>query len=169
MLVVMGVSFVDLIPFWACSLIRSRWISWKQGLTPYPAAMFDLATDQTSIKLVQEFYEAGRIVSAVCHGPAAFINVKLSDGSYLIANSPVTGFSNDEEDSVGLTPAMPFKLEDELNEKSGGKFQKADQPWGDKVVIARDGRLITGQNPASAAHIGQAVYEAIFGDLVSKD
>ena len=134
----------------------------EQALTRSPEAMFDLVTDQTSIKLIQEFYEAGRSVSAVCHGPAALINVKLSDGTYLLANSPVTGFSNDEEDSVGLTSVMPFKLEDELNKNSDGNFQKATEPWGEKVVIARDGRLITGQNPASAGPVGQAIYKAIF-------
>jgi len=130
--------------------------------------MFDLATDSTSHQMIREFWEAGRIVSAVCHGPAALINAKLSDGSYLIANAPVTGFSNAEEDTVGLTSAMPFKLEDELNKNSGGKFEKASEQWGVKVVVAKDGRLITGQNPASAGAVGEAIYEAIFGDLKTK-
>ncbi|KAI9876831.1 MAG: hypothetical protein M1830_005507 [Pleopsidium flavum] len=130
--------------------------------------MFDLATDQTSHQLIREFYEHNRIVSAVCHGPAALVNAKLSDGSYLIANAPVTGFSNAEEDAVNLTSAMPFKLEDELNKNSGGKFEKATEPWGVKVVVAKGGRLITGQNPASAGAVGEAIYEAIFGDLKTK-
>ena len=129
--------------------------------------MFDLATDETSLQVIREFSEAGRVVSAVCHGPAALINAKLSDGSYLIADSPVTGFSNDEEDSVGLTPAMPFKLEDELNKSSGGRFEKAKEPWGEKVVVGRDGRLITGQNPASAGAVGEAIYQAISGNHTS--
>lgn len=130
--------------------------------------MFDLATDETSHKVIREFYESGRIVSAVCHGPAAFVNAKLSDGSYLIGDSAVTGFSNDEEDTMGTTSAMPFKLESELNKNSGGHFQKAKDAFGEKVVIAKGGRLITGQNPASAKGVGEAIYEAIFGDLVSK-
>ena len=131
-------------------------------------AMFDLAGDETSHKIIREFYEAGRIVAAVCHGPAALVNAKLSDGSYLIGNSPVTGFSNDEEDTTGLTSAMPFRLETELNKNSGGHFQKAKEAWGEHVVIAKGGRLITGQNPASAKAVGEAIYEAIFGELVSK-
>ncbi|MCJ1391290.1 hypothetical protein MMC18_004153 [Xylographa bjoerkii] len=131
--------------------------------------MFDLATDETSHKVIREFYEAGRIVAAVCHGPAALVNAKLSDGSYLIGDSPVTGFSNDEEDAVGLTSAMPFQLETELNKNSGGHFQKAKEAWAEKVVIAKGGRLITGQNPASAKAVGEAIYEAIFGELVSKN
>ncbi|MCJ1432371.1 hypothetical protein MMC27_001727 [Xylographa pallens] len=130
--------------------------------------MFDLAGDETSHKVIREFYEAGRIVAAVCHGPAALVNAKLSDGSYLIANSPVTGFSNDEEDTVGLTSAMPFRLETELNKNSGGHFQKAKEAWSENVMVAKGGRLITGQNPASAKAVGEAIYEAIFGDLVSK-
>ena len=125
--------------------------------------MFDLATDQTSLQIIREFYEAGRVVSAVCHGPAAFVNAKLSNGKYMIDGAPVTGFSNTEEDSVGLMSAMPFSLEDELNKVSDGKFVKADEPWGEKVVVANGGKLITGQNPASAAGVGKAIYAAISG------
>ena len=130
-------------------------------LTSADIAMFDLATDETSHKVIREFAEAGKVVSAVCHGPAALINAKLSDGSYLIANAPVTGFSNTEEDQVGLTKAMPFLLEDELNKNSGGKFEKATEPWALKVVVAKDGKLITGQNPASAAAVGEAILKSI--------
>ena len=127
-------------------------------------AMFDLPMDQTSIQLIREFFESGRIVSAVCHGPAAFVNAKLTDGSYLIADSHVTGFSNDEEEQFGTASAMPFKLEDALNKSSGGHFEKAKEAWGPHVVISKNGRLITGQNPASAAGVGEAIHKAIFGD-----
>lgn len=65
--------------------------------------MFDLATDTKSQQLIREFYEAGKVVSAVCHGPAALVNVKLSDGSLLIKDQPLTAFSNAEEDSVDLS------------------------------------------------------------------
>ena len=123
--------------------------------------MFDLATDETSHQIIREFWESGRIVSAVCHGPAAIAKATLSDGSYLIADAAVTGFSNAEEDAVQLTAYMPFKLEDELNKNSGGKFEKAAEPWGAKVVVAKDGRLITGQNPASAGALGEAVLKAL--------
>ncbi len=132
--------------------------------------MFDLATDETSHALINEFYAANKIVSAVCHGPAALARVKLADGSgYLLAGQRVTGFSNAEEEQAGLTKAMPFLLEDALSEASGGKFEKAKEPWAEKVVVARGGRLITGQNPASATGVGQAIYDAIFGELTSKD
>lgn len=131
--------------------------------------MFDLATDSTSHALINEFYAAGKIVSAVCHGPAALAKVKLPNGKYLVDGQAVTGFSNDEEDAVQLSPYMPFMLEDALNEASGGKYVKADAPWAEKVVVAGDGRLITGQNPGSATGVGQAIYDAIFGELTTKD
>ena len=120
--------------------------------------MFDLATDLTSHQIINEFWEAGKVVSAVCHGPAALVNAKLSDGTYLIKDKEVTGFSNVEEDQAGLSKAMPFLLETDLA-KNGGKFVKADQPWGVKVSVA--GNLITGQNPASATGVGEAIKTAI--------
>ncbi|KAH8600749.1 putative chaperone protein HSP31 [Bisporella sp. PMI_857] len=131
--------------------------------------MFDLATDEASHKLITEFYEHNKVLAAVCHGPAAFAKVKLSSGEYLIAGQPVTGFSNSEEDAMGLTSQMPFKLEDALAEASGGKFVKSSEDWGKKVVVGRGGLLITGQNPASATGVGQAIYDAIFGELTTKD
>lgn len=131
--------------------------------------MYDLATDATSHKLINEFYDHNRIVSAVCHGPAALAKVQVSDGKYLLDGQKVTGFSNAEETSVGLMAAMPFSLEDELNKASGGHYVKAENAWGEKVVVSREGRLITGQNPASATGVGQAIYDAIFGQLTTKD
>merc|ERR1711939_138876 len=123
--------------------------------------MFDLAKDETSHALAREFAEAGKVVSAVCHGPAALAYVKLSDGSYLIKDAEVTGFSNTEEDTVQLSKYMPFMLEDALKQ-NGGKYVKADQDWGEKVVVSgKDGKLITGQNPASAAAVGKAIFKAI--------
>ena len=79
--------------------------------------MYDLATDAKSIQLIKEFFENGKIVGAICHGSAALVNVKLSDGSYLVADTEVTGFSNDEEDEIKLSEFMPFMLETELNKK----------------------------------------------------
>ena len=122
--------------------------------------MWDLSTSQTSIDLIREFHSASRILSAVCHGPAVFVNATLADGSYLIKDTPVTGFSNAEEDSIGTSSYMPFMLEDELK-KRGGKFEKASQPWAEKVVVAHNGKFITGQNPASAAGVGKALLEAL--------
>ncbi|KIX97986.1 uncharacterized protein Z520_06065 [Fonsecaea multimorphosa CBS 102226] len=123
--------------------------------------MYDLATDPTSIQLIREFFEAGKVVAALCHGPASLVNVKLLDGSYLVADAEVTGFSNAEEDSVGLSQFMPFMLETELDKHSNGRYRKADKPWAEFVVVSKGGRLITGQNPASATATGNAIAKAI--------
>ncbi|KAM3516725.1 hypothetical protein NHJ13051_009639 [Beauveria bassiana] len=123
--------------------------------------MFDLASDSNSHALVREFYESGKIVSAVCHGPAALVKVKLSNGEYLVANNAVTGFSNAEEEIFKFTDAMPFALESELK-NNGGKYEKAAEPFGVKIVAGgKDGKLITGQNPPSAAVIGDTLLKAI--------
>jgi putative intracellular protease/amidase len=121
--------------------------------------MFDLVDDAVSHKLISDFFDAGKIVSAVCHGPIALAKVKLSDGSYLVDGQPVTGFSNVEEKQAGHTKDMPFLLEDVL-QQNGGKYETAE-PWGPKVVIGRSGKLITGQNPASAKPLGEAIKKAL--------
>ena len=120
--------------------------------------MFDLAIDSTSHELINEFYAENKVIAAVCHGPAALAKVKLPSG-YLLAGQPVTGFSNSEETAVGLLEAMPFSLEDELK-AAGGKYEKTED-WGVKVVVANGGKLITGQNPASATSIGEAILKEI--------
>ena len=121
--------------------------------------MFDLAVDEVSRKVIAEFASKGKIVSAVCHGPGAFVNVTLPNGEHLLKGKQVTGFSNTEEDTMGLSKAVPFLLEDKLNEVTGGKFVKADEPWGVKVVV--DGNILTGQNPASAKGLGEAIVKAV--------
>lgn len=87
------------------------------------------------------------------------MNVKLPDGTFLLKGKAVTGFSNDEEDSAKLSEFMPFMLETKLQEASGGKYEKADQLYAEKVVV--DGKLITGQNPASARGVGEAITKAL--------
>ncbi|KAF3917327.1 hypothetical protein ABW21_db0200269 [Orbilia brochopaga] len=119
------------------------------------APMFDLATDSNSIALIREFYEKGKIIGAVCHGPAALVNVKLSSGEHLLQGQPVTAFSNAEEDIVQATAAMPFALETELAKSSDGKYEKAAEPFGPHVAVGHGGRLLTGQNPASATPLGK--------------
>lgn len=119
--------------------------------------MFDLATDPDSQELIKQFWDAGKIVSAVCHGPAALANVKLNDGTYLIADKAVTGFSSAEEDAFGTSKYMPFVLESALI-ANGGKYTKGDN-WAEHVV--QDGKLLTGQNPASAGALGDAVLAAL--------
>ncbi|KAK6507413.1 hypothetical protein TWF481_005846 [Arthrobotrys musiformis] len=123
--------------------------------------MFDLAVDATSQALIREFYEKGKIISAVCHGPAAFVNVKLTNGEHILQDQPVTGFSNYEEDAVGLSETVPFLLEDSLDKASRGKFEKADEPWAAHVAVGRGGRLITGQNPASATPLGNELLKQL--------
>ncbi|KUI68780.1 Glyoxalase 3 [Cytospora mali] len=121
--------------------------------------MFDLYSDATSQKLIADFASKGKVVAAVCHGPAALINVKLADGTPLLKGREVTGFSNVEEDQVQLSPYMPFMMETELGKVSGGKYVKAAEPWGEKVVVS--GNVITGQNPASAHKVGEEIIKAL--------
>ncbi|KAI1412549.1 ThiJ/PfpI family protein [Hypoxylon sp. FL1857] len=120
--------------------------------------MFDLATDKDSIALINEFWAKGKVTSAVCHGPAAFVNVKLPSGESLLKGRDVSAFTNAEEDAVGMSKYMPFKLEDKIKE-GGANFQKASEPWAPTVCVA--GKLITGQNPASAKGVGEAIAKAL--------
>jgi len=120
--------------------------------------VFDLAVDPVSQQITSEFAAAGKVVSAVCHGPAALVGVKLPGGGFLVEGKQVTGFSNEEEEMVGKTKVVPFLLEDKLKE-IGGKYAKSGEPWGEKVVV--DGRLVTGQNPASAKGVGEAVVKLV--------
>jgi integrase len=105
-------------------------------------------------------YESGKIVSAVCHGPAGLLEVKLSNGDHLIKGKDITGFSWKEEVIAKRDPAVPFSLEEEL-QKRGGKYGKALVPFTSHIV--EDGRLITGQNPGSAAAVGKAVVAKLQG------
>ncbi|KAF6766776.1 ThiJ/PfpI [Kalmanozyma brasiliensis GHG001] len=122
---------------------------------------FDLPVDSTSQALIKGFYEAGKPTSAVCHAPAVFTDVKLSDGSYLVNGKTVTCFTNEEEEQAGLTKAVPWLVESRLVER-GAKFEKT-QPWGEKVVVDKTGGklLISGQNPASAAGVGKEILAAL--------
>ncbi|XP_059156575.1 uncharacterized protein LOC131941358 [Physella acuta] len=115
--------------------------------------MFDLATDETIAKITAHVYDHGGVVAAVCHGPAGLVPIKLADGSSIVKGKKVTCFSNDEEDAVQLSDQMPFMLETRLGQL-GASFSKADK-WQENVVV--DGRLITGQNPASSTSLGKAL------------
>lgn len=127
--------------------------------------MFDLTEDPTSLALIQTFAAAKKPVAAVCHGPCVFLNATTPSGTPLLAGAEVTGFSNTEEDQAQMSSAMPFMLETELDRVSGGKYVKAEEPWGEKVVVSKTagigGVLITGQNPASATGVGKALLEAL--------
>lgn len=108
--------------------------------------LWDLAVDQNSIALIENFLQQDKPVAFVCHSPAALKNVKVN-GEYLVKGKKVTGFSNSEEAGVGLTDVVPFLLEDALKD-NGGQYEKGAD-WESYVV--EDGLLITGQNPGSSA------------------
>lgn len=127
-------------------------------------AMFDLATDITSKKLLREFADEALVISAVCHGVAALVDVPTSDGQ-LIAGREVTGFSNAEEKAIHGDEgehAVPFLLEDALKVNTD-RYVKSDEVWSPKVVSTSYGKgaLITGQNPASAYEIAVEILKAI--------
>jgi putative intracellular protease/amidase len=113
--------------------------------------MWDLADNPTLSALLATAYESGKVVAAVCHGPAALVNVRLPSGAPLVAGKKVTGFSNVEEEAVGLAKVVPFALETTLVDR-GGKYE-AGPLWQPFAVV--DGRLVTGQNPASSALAAQ--------------
>lgn len=118
-------------------------------------AMWDFHNNADLNKVAAKIYESGGIVSAVCHGPAALVNIKLSNGQYLVAGKDVSTFTNAEEKEVGLTKVVPFLLESKLRER--GANIKTAPNWQDKVVVSE--RLITGQNPKSASSLGKAIVE----------
>lgn len=119
--------------------------------------MWDFPDDKNLQNIASTIYEDGGVVAAVCHGPAALVNIKLSDGNYLIKGKKFAAFTNDEEDEVKLSSVVPFMLVTKLIER-GGKHESAPN-WQPKVVV--DQRLVTGQNPASAEGVGDAVAELL--------
>ncbi len=119
--------------------------------------MWDFVDNQELAAIAAAIYEAGGVVGAVCHGPAALVNLKLSDGSYLVANKTVAAFTNEEEAAVGLTDIVPFLLEAKLIER-GANFTKVANF---QVCVVECDRLVTGQNPASAAGVGEKMVELV--------
>ncbi|MFD1801775.1 type 1 glutamine amidotransferase domain-containing protein [Mixta tenebrionis] len=109
--------------------------------------LWDLAEDKHSIALIENLFANGKPVAAVCHAPGVLRHVKKPDGTPLVAGKRVTGFTNSEEQAVGLIDVVPFLVEDELK-KLGGEFERTAD-WGAFAVT--DGHLITGQNPTSSA------------------
>ena len=109
--------------------------------------LWDLAEDPQSIALIESMLAAGKPVAAVCHAPAVMRHVKAADGSSVVKDKRVTGFTNGEEQAAGLTDVVPFRVEDMLNDLGAQYSNVADwQPY-----VVADGLLITGQNPASSA------------------
>jgi putative intracellular protease/amidase len=119
--------------------------------------MWDLPDNATSIALIEAFVKADKPVGAVCHAPVAFVNVRGKDGEYLVKGKRVTGFTNEEEKAVGLDTVVPFLLEDRLKER-GGIYSKTASFTS---YIQVDGKLVTGQNPASSVPAAEVLLELL--------
>ena len=122
-------------------------------------AMWDMPGSSGVAGAAAKIYEAGGAVGAVCHGPAALVDVKLSDGSYLIAGKEVAVFTNSEEKKVELTGTVPFLLQSKFEERKALVKPAAD--FTENAV--RDGRLVTGQNPQSAKRAAELFVDAVRG------
>ncbi len=119
--------------------------------------LWDLAEDQDSINLIQETLRSGKPAALVCHAPGVLRHVVNEDGTALVAGKQVTGFTNTEEEGVGLTKVVPFLVEDMLV-AAGGNYSKGPD-WGSYVL--QDGLLITGQNPGSSTAAAQLLVKAL--------
>ncbi|MDY6815785.1 MAG: type 1 glutamine amidotransferase domain-containing protein [Pseudomonadota bacterium] len=119
--------------------------------------LWDLANDETSIALIKKAYDQDKVIGAVCHAPAVFKNVFIKPEQNLVGGRKVTGFTNTEEDAVQLSNIVPFLVEDMLKENAG-EYTRGDD-WAPHIVV--DGKLITGQNPASSEGAAKAVVQAL--------
>lgn len=117
------------------------------------ATMWDFPDNAELASIAARIYERGGAVSAVCHGPAGLVNIKLSDGRYLVADKEVAAFTNDEERAVGLYNTVPFLLADVLQERGARHLPAANF----EVQVVVSDRLVTGQNPASAKGVAEAM------------
>jgi putative intracellular protease/amidase len=119
--------------------------------------MWDIVEDKNSIKLIESFLAAGKPIAVVCHSTGALRHVKAPDGKPLVRDKEVTGFTNGEEEAVGLTKVVPFLVEDEMM-KLGAVFSKVAN-WG--VHVVNSGLLTTGQNPASSGPAAKVLLEKL--------
>jgi putative intracellular protease/amidase len=119
--------------------------------------LWDLAEDKNSIDLIESFLAANKQVALVCHAPGVLRHVKTPAGKPLVEGRKVTGFTNSEEEAVGLTHIVPFLVEDELIAKGGIYSKGAD--WSSYVVA--DGLLITGQNPTSSTEAAEELIKQL--------
>ncbi|SDL61028.1 type 1 glutamine amidotransferase domain-containing protein [Chryseobacterium taihuense] len=119
--------------------------------------MWDFADNDELAVIAQKIYENNGIVSAVCHGPAGLVNIKLSNGKYLVDGKKINAFTNEEEIAVKLENVVPFSLETKLIER-GAKFEKSGL-WQPHVTV--DQRVVTGQNPQSAHGVGEATLKEL--------
>jgi putative intracellular protease/amidase len=119
--------------------------------------MWDFPDDPDVQRIIREVYEQGGVVAAVCHGPAALVNARLSDGRYLVDGKTVAAFTTGEEVAVELQDTVPFLLAEELKRHGANHVEAPNF----EVHVEVDGRLITGQNPASAGPVGSAIAQAL--------
>ena len=119
--------------------------------------LWDLAEDKASIALIESMMAAGKPVAAVCHAPGVLRHARTPQGRSLVEGKKVTGFTNSEEQVVGLTEIVPFLVEDMLRANGGLYSKSAD--WQPYVVV--DGRLITGQNPASSELAAKSLLDVL--------
>lgn len=119
--------------------------------------LWDLASDPNSIALIEAFAEADKPTGFVCHAPGVLKSVKAPDGSLVVKDRSVAGFTNSEEESVGLTEVVPFLVEDMLKD-AGADYCRGDDGQAFAVV---DGNLVTGQNPASSAMTAEKLLEIV--------
>ena len=119
--------------------------------------MWDLASSDATAKLVEAFYAQGKVIGAVCHGPAALVKAQTPQGESILHGKKLTGFTNAEEKAVELDQVVPFALETRLREL-GGEFSNADlfMPH-----VVTDGLLVTGQNPPSSAPTAEAIVKLL--------
>jgi putative intracellular protease/amidase len=120
--------------------------------------LVDLAADQRVAEIASAFAASGRVIAAVCHGPAALLGAKGRDGAPLVAGRKLTAFTNGEETLAGLQSVVPFLLETRLRE-AGALFEHALLPGGSHVT--RDGALLTGQNPASSDALARCLLQEL--------
>lgn len=144
-------------------LARSRKLS-EVDVLDYDAVFFpgglgpmvDITGNPEVQAVVRRAWDAGKVVAAVCHGPAALLGVTLADGTPLVRGRKVAGFSTAEEDGYAR-PDVPFDLESALRAEGG--LYESSAPWTPKLMV--DGRLITGQNPQSGTLVGEAIAQAL--------
>jgi len=119
--------------------------------------MWDLPCNAALASLISRMWRDGKVVGAVCHGPAGLLSATETDGQPLVAGKRVTAFTNAEEDGVGLTNKVPFLLESRLRDL--GALFESGETFASHAIA--DGRLVTGQNPASSQATAQLVLDAV--------
>ena len=119
--------------------------------------LWDLANDADSIALIEAFAKADKPTGFVCHAPGVLKSVNGPDGKPLVNGRKVTGFTNSEEEAVGLTDVVPFLVENVLT-ANGGDYSKGPD-WGSYVLT--DGKLVTGQNPGSSHAAAEALLKLL--------